>query len=74
MKIEGDEHLSPNIPWAPKTPKTTNLWAARIQVSVEAFVFKNAHLGFIKFWLISSETNACYILWWNMRSLQGMNI
>lgn len=63
VKIEGNEHLSSNTTWVHKNPNTTNLEAARIQVSVKAFVLKHSHYGFIK--LINNETNTSYTLWWN---------
>lgn len=37
--------------------KTTSLQATRIQSSVKAFVSKNSHPNFIKYWLINNETN-----------------
>ena len=65
MKIEGDECMSSNIMWAQKTPKLIDVWVARIQASAKAFILKNLHPSFIKFWLIISKTNTGYALWWN---------
>ena len=63
-----------DLTWVKKTPKTTNLYVARIQVSVEAFDFNISHFGFVKFCLINSETTTGYTLWWNGETLQEMYI
>ena len=74
VQIHGDERLSPDITWAEKTPKTSDLQKARIQVSAEACVLKSTHPGFIKFWVINSVSNAGYTLWWNGGTLREMFI
>ena len=49
VKIKSDKHLSPNITWAQKPSKNNDLQKAMIHASIETYVLKNSHLGFIKF-------------------------
>lgn len=44
------------------------------QANANAFNLKSLHLGFIKFWLIGSNTNMGYTLWWDRGTLLEMYI
>ena len=47
-------------------PKTIIKWPkVTIQSTAKACILKNPHLAFITFWLINSEANVGYTLWWD---------
>ena len=65
VKIEDDDHLSSDITWAQKLQRTSICRQFKSKLVWRQLFFKNLYHGFIKFWLISSEINSGYTLWWN---------